>query len=210
MLFLSKRHWKSINWNTCFPHLKVCFLDFIMLSISCYYVISCPPPHTVSKIPGTHISAPSLIPTCSIRVFSKESHCGNVFSFNKRDGATLMTGSMCQGFAVQRKRCFGQLACKIPEALLEEVWKTWIHSLYSTDSYFLWICSLQKRNDSTWKQNHPNSPPLSYFQVFVKWVLFQNTCFFFFLMEKNLSVKGSWINPSDGSSVFILSKGVKL
>ena len=33
---------------------------------------------------------------------------------------------------------------------------------------------------------------------------------FFFLMEKNLSVKGSWINTSDVSSVFILRKGAKL
>ena len=143
------------------------------------------PPHTISKISGTHISSPSLISKCSIRVFSKESHCENVFSFNNRDGATLMTGSMCQGFAVQRKRCFGQLECKIPEALLEKVWKTWIHLLYSADSYCLWICSLQKRNDSTWKQNHPNSPPLSYFQVFVKWVLFQTTFFFFFNREES-------------------------
>lgn len=147
----------------------------INIMLLCYQLR--PPSDTISKIPGTHISAPSLIPTCSIRDFSKESHCGNIFSFNNRDGATLMTGSMCQGFVVQRKPCFGQLVCKIPEALLEKVWKTWIHSLYSTDSYCLWICSLQK-NDSTWKQNHPNSPPLSYFQVFVKWVLFQNTCFF--------------------------------
>lgn len=150
-------------------------LHYVINIMSLCYQLT---PHTISKIPGTHISAASLISTCGIRVFSKKSHRGNVFSFNNRDGATLMTGSMCQGFAVQSKRCFGQLECKVSEALLEKVWKTWMHSLYSTDSYCLWVCSLQKRNDSTWKQNHPNSPPRSYFQVFVNWVLFQNTCFF--------------------------------
>ena len=50
-------------------------------------------------------------------------------------------------------------------------------------------------------------------RVVLEWELLSEFYFkilVFFLMEKNLSVKGSWINPSDGSSVFILSKGVKL